>query len=74
MTLQALIPLPALVMTVAALMLSAPAANAIPMTFTADLSGANELPNRVPSPGTGLATVVLDPTAKRYKSLQRLAA
>jgi hypothetical protein len=48
----------------AALMLSAPAANAIPMTFTADLSGANELPNPVPSPGTGLATVVLDPTAQ----------
>jgi CHRD domain len=64
MTLKALIPLPALVMTVAALMLSAPAATAIPMTFTADLSGANELPNPVPSPGTGLATVVLDPTAQ----------
>jgi hypothetical protein len=48
----------------AALTLPAPAANAIPMTFTAVLSGANELPNPVPSPGTGLATVVLDPTAQ----------
>ena len=63
MTREALVPLPALVI-MAALMLSAPAANAIPMTFTADLSGANELPNPVPSPGTGLATVVLDPTAQ----------
>ena len=48
----------------AALMLPAPAANAIPMTFTANLSGANELPTPVPSPGTGLATIVLDPTAQ----------
>ena len=64
MTLKALAPLPALVMIAAALMLPAPAANAIPMTFTADLSGANELPNPVASPGTGLATIVLDPTAQ----------
>src|SRR5262245_61292710 len=63
MTLRALIPSPALVI-MAALMLPAQAANAIPMTFTAVLSGANELPNPVPSPGTGLATVVLDPTAQ----------
>ena len=49
MTREALVPSPALVI-MAALMLSAPAANAIPMTFTADLSGANELPNPVPSP------------------------
>ena len=48
-------------------MLSAPTANAIPMTSTADLSGANELPNPVPSPGTGLATVVL---VRRPKRLQ----
>jgi len=47
----------------AALMLPAPAANAIPMTFTAALSGANEGPP-VASPGTGLATIVLDPTAQ----------
>ena len=33
MTLKALTPLPALVMMAAALMLPAPAANAIPMTF-----------------------------------------
>jgi hypothetical protein len=48
----------------AALIVLAPAAHAAPMTFTAILSGANELPNPVPSPGTGLATVVLDPTAQ----------
>jgi CHRD domain len=62
MTLKALTPLPALVMMAAALMLPVPAANAIPMTFTAVLTGANEVPPVV-SPGTGLATVVLDPTA-----------
>ena len=44
-------------------MLQAPAANAIPMTFAGSLSGANEVPPVV-SPGTGLATVVLDPTAQ----------
>ena len=47
----------------AVLMLPPPAANAIPMTFTAALSGANEGPP-VASPGTGLATIVLDPTAQ----------
>lgn len=47
----------------AALMLLAPAAHAIPMTFVGNLSGANEIPP-VASPGTGLATVVLDPTAQ----------
>jgi len=62
MTFKALIPLPALVMMAAPLMLPAPAAHAIPMTFTADLSGANETPP-TGSPGTGLATIVLDPTA-----------
>src|SRR5262245_53947169 len=54
---------PALMM-IAVLALPSSVANAIPMTFTAVLSGANELPNPVPSPGTGLATVVLDPTAQ----------
>ena len=44
MTLKALAPLPALVMMAAALMLPTPAANAIPITFTAILSGANEMP------------------------------
>jgi hypothetical protein len=63
MTLKALIPSPALVI-MAALMLSAPAVHADPMTFVANLSGANELPIPTPSPGTGLATVVLDPTAQ----------
>ena len=61
MTLKALIPLPVLVAT--AMMLPAPAAHAIPITFTADLSGANERPDPVVSPGTGLATVVLDQAA-----------
>jgi CHRD domain len=64
MTLKALTASPALVMTVAALMLSAPAVHADPMTFIANLSGANELPVPNNSPGTGLATVVLDPTAQ----------
>jgi CHRD domain len=40
-----------------------PAAHAIPMTFVGNLSGANEVPP-VASPGTGLAIVVLDPTAQ----------
>jgi hypothetical protein len=48
----------------AALMLPAPAANAIPITFTADLSAANEVPPPVVvSAGTGLATIVLDQAA-----------
>jgi hypothetical protein len=63
MMLKALTPLPALVMMAATMMLPAPAANAIPMTFEADLSGANEVPVVI-SPGTGLATIVLDPTAE----------
>jgi hypothetical protein len=47
----------------AGVILPAPAAHADPMTFIANLSGANEnLP--VNSPGTGLATIVLDPTAQ----------
>ena len=55
---------PALVMmTVAALMLPAPAGHADPMTFIANLSGANENPTNN-SPATGLATIVLDPTAQ----------
>ena len=48
---------------VGALILQTPAANAIPMTFVGNLSGANEVPP-VNSPGTGLATVILDPTAQ----------
>jgi hypothetical protein len=63
MTLKALIPIPALVMTVAALMLPTPAAHAIPITFALNLSGANEVPPVSPA-GTGFATVVLDPTAQ----------
>jgi CHRD domain/PEP-CTERM motif len=53
---------PALVL-MGALMLQAPAAHAVPMTFVGNLSGANEVPP-VASPGTGLATVILDPTAQ----------
>ena len=66
MTLKALTPLPALVMTVAALMLPVPAAHAIaitlPITFELNLSGAEEVPPVSPA-GTGSATIVLDPTA-----------
>jgi hypothetical protein len=50
-------------MMAAALMLPAPAAHAIPMTFVGNLSGANEVPSTT-SLGTGLATIVLDPTAQ----------
>jgi len=45
-----------------ALMLPVPV-YAIPITFVGSLTGANEVPP-VPSPGTGLATVVLDSTAQ----------
>ena len=44
-------------------MLWVPATYAIPMTFVANLAGANEVPP-VASLGTGLATVVLDPAAQ----------
>ena len=47
----------------AVLILPAPGAHAAPLTLFADLSGANENPTNT-SPGTGLATVVLDPTAQ----------
>src|SRR5690348_2057334 len=53
---------PALVL-MGVLMLQAPAAHATPITFVANLSGANEVPT-VNTPGTGLATVILDPTAQ----------
>ena len=53
---------PALVL-MGALILQAPAAHAVPMTFVGNLSGANEVPP-VASSGTGLATVILDPTAQ----------
>src|SRR6266550_7634735 len=49
--------------TATALMLSVPAAYAIPMTFGGNLTGANEVPP-VASAGTGFTTVVLDPTAQ----------
>ena len=53
---------PALMM-IAVLALPSSVANAIPITFTAILSGANEGP-LVASPGTGLATVILDAAAQ----------
>jgi CHRD domain/PEP-CTERM motif len=53
---------PALVVT-AALALQAAPAHATPMTFVGNLSGANEVPVIV-SPGTGLATIILDPMAQ----------
>jgi hypothetical protein len=52
----------ALVFT-AALMFQTPTARATPMTFVGNLSGANEVP-AVATPATGLATVILDPTAQ----------
>jgi hypothetical protein len=64
MTLKALIPLPALVMTVAALMLPVPSAYAAPITFgPLNLTGAEEVPPVITA-GTGFATVVLDPEAQ----------
>src|SRR6266478_8182806 len=53
---------PALVL-MGALMLPVPTAHAIPITFIANLSQANEVPP-TGSPGTGLATIILDPTAQ----------
>jgi hypothetical protein len=50
---------------IAVLMLWAPLSYAIPLTFVAQLSAANEVPPPVVvSQGTGFATVVLDPTAQ----------
>jgi hypothetical protein len=54
--------LPALAL-MAAVMLAAPDAHAVPMTFGGILSGANEVPP-VNSPGAGTVAVVLDPTAE----------
>ena len=56
---------PALV-AMAALWLQAAPAHAIPITFVASLNGANEIPPVV-TPGTGQATVVLDPTANTLR-------
>src|ERR1700720_3331973 len=58
----------ALAFVAAALMLPAPAARAIPMTFGGILSGANETPPNT-SPGAGSVTVVLDPTAETIQIL-----
>jgi hypothetical protein len=53
---------PALVV-MAGLALQAAPAHSTPMTFVGNLSGANEVPVVV-SPGTGLATIILDPMAQ----------
>src|SRR6516162_2554123 len=58
----------ALITVAAALMLPAPAARAIPMTFGGVLSAANETPPNS-SPGMGTVTVVLDPTAQTIQIL-----
>ena len=49
---------------IAALLLPVSAARATPITFVANLLGANEVPP-TGSPGTGFATVVLDPALHR---------
>ena len=47
----------------AALVVQVPAVHAVPMTFVANLSGANEIPSNS-STATGFASVVLDPIAE----------
>jgi CHRD domain-containing protein/PEP-CTERM motif-containing protein len=54
---------PALIL-LASLVLHAPAAHAVPMTFVANLNSANENNPADMSTATGLATVILDPTAQ----------
>ena len=54
---------PALILF-ASLVLHAPAAHAVPMTFVANLNSANENNPADMSTATGLATVILDPTAQ----------
>jgi hypothetical protein len=55
---------PISVIVTAIVMLTPVSAPADSLTFVATLSGLNELPIPNNSPGTGLATVVLDPTAQ----------
>lgn len=50
------------IIMISALALRPPAADAVPMTFEANLTGAAEIPPVI-TPGTGFATVVLDPAA-----------
>ena len=57
----------------AALTLPVPAAYAIPITFVANLTGANEVP-LVASPGTGFAAVYWIRRPKRYRLTRLLAA
>jgi hypothetical protein len=52
----------------AALVLRAPVANAVPTTFVGVLSGANEVPPNN-SPGMGTVAVILDPTAQTIQLL-----
>jgi hypothetical protein len=53
----------AILILMAALMLSTSAAYATPITFVANLLGSNEIPP-TGSPGTGFVTLMLDPTAQ----------
>jgi hypothetical protein len=55
---------PCLLALASVLILPAPAARADIINLFANLSGANERPTPVPSPGTGVAQVVLDTTAQ----------
>jgi hypothetical protein len=55
--------IPSALILIAAFTLQSPAAHAIPMTFDATLTQANEVPP-TGSPATGFASVVLDPTAQ----------
>jgi hypothetical protein len=54
---------PSALVLMAAVMLQLPVAHAIPMTFDANLTQANEVPP-TGSPATGFASVVLDPMAQ----------
>jgi CHRD domain len=53
----------ALLLAFAPVLILPAAAHAVPLTFFANLSGANESPPNA-SPGTGIATIVLDPVAQ----------
>lgn len=55
--------IPLALLPITALLFQAPAAQAIPMTFVGNLSGANEVPPVSPA-GTGTVRAVLDPTAQ----------
>jgi hypothetical protein len=54
------------IIMISALALRPPAADAVPMTFEANLTGAAEIPPVI-TPGSGFATVVLDPAANTLR-------